>query len=196
MNLQEMKVKELRTLAGEMQIVGRSEMKKEQLISAIEAAQIEEQVQEFMIVDGVSEEVARDMINEQVNQPTGEEFEITPEMIQQVEEENRHFEQTVLGTTQNEGASNNSEEKPVKKPRGEQRKINLLNAENEIVETFECRKEAIRYCMKSGICNEGWASVSLKESRRMYRTKDGRKTSAQRNKGYTGADHILLYAIN
>jgi len=41
-----------------------------------------------------------------------------------------------------------AEEKP-KKTRGEKRKIHLLNSEDEIVETFESRAEAIRYCVTS-----------------------------------------------
>lgn len=80
MNLQDMKVKELRTLAGEKNIAGRWEMKKDQLISAIERVLLIEEATnlELTVEPSMNNEDIKNLISESQNSQDKEEVGVAP----------------------------------------------------------------------------------------------------------------------
>jgi hypothetical protein len=155
MDLQEMNVKELRTLAAEMNIAGRSEMKKAELISAIEEIQSQQTTEEVTV--------------EELAQETG------------------------VNLDENESDLIEAEEKPkpIKKVK---RPLVLYNAENEVIERFDNQAECTKYCVSNSICNAGWVSCAIAESRPMYYTKEMKKTSPKAGK-YHGVGYKIQYAV-
>lgn len=47
-------------------------------------------------------------------------------------------------------------------------KVQILDAQNNVVGTFATQDEAIRYCVANKICNGGWVKRSLKTGERFY----------------------------
>lgn len=159
MNLQEMKVKELLEIAKELKITGRYDMKKGELIEAIQAAQTVEETEV--------------KVTEQNESDSNGETQV--ENTEQIEEEVKP--------------------KPVKEIKSNKRPLILYNESDEVVQRFESQKECTVWCLENQISNQGWISVAIREGRQIYRTKEGKATRSQKNKGYIGYDYKIQYAI-
>jgi hypothetical protein len=53
--------------------------------------------------------------------------------------------------------------------------IKLLNAQDQVIREFATQKEAIQYCVKEKIMNEGWVKFSLKTGARAYQETNPKK---------------------
>lgn len=149
MNLTTMKVKELRKFAGELNIPGRWDMNKGQLISAIERKLLIEEATKLGIELTYAEthEELRSLIADQKQKIKEEQEALRKEReAQKVAEE---------------AQTESNEETPKKKKNGRTRVINVYK-DGELIETIEGLMETFKWVTENHITNVGWVKRSLR----------------------------------
>ena len=147
--LQEMKVKELRAFAGELNIPGRWDMNKGQLISAIERKLLIEEATKrgIELTYAETHEELRNLIAEDKKR---------------VEEEQEALrKQREAQKAAEEAQTESVEETPKKKKNGRTRVINVFK-DGELIETIEGLMETFKWVTENNITNVGWVKRSLK----------------------------------
>ena len=156
MNLTTMSVKDLRKFAGELNIPGRWDFNKGQLISAIERHLLIEEATKYEIEVPylkTSEEL-RNLIADQ------------KQKIAEMQELLRKERETTMKFMEPEKAAEEAqteadEETPKKKKNGRTRVINVFK-DGELIETIEGLMETFKWVTDNNITNVGWVKRSLK----------------------------------
>lgn len=168
-------VKELRTMAQELEITSYSNFKKEELVKAITDKKLENKVLSVLETPANEKEI------------TEIKKETEPKEVTETSEIN-------LLPTETEIIPETV--KPVRKPKEKIiEPVQIFDNEGKLVITVDNKYEAIQYCLKEKIMNPGWCLECLAHDRKAYFTIDGKKTSPKKN-NFIGIGFTVTYLNN
>ncbi|MGG1916074.1 Rho termination factor N-terminal domain-containing protein [Priestia megaterium] len=156
MNLTTMNVKDLRKFAGELNIPGRWDMNKGQLISAIERKLLIEEATKLGI------ELTYAETHEELRNLIADQKQKIAEMQEMLRRERELIaEETEAEKAAEEAQAEDNEETPKKKKNGRTRVINVFK-DGELIETIEGLMQTFNWVTENNITNVGWVKRSLK----------------------------------